>query len=180
MRDALLELLTSFDADLNRRPDVAAASAPGADLHHLLRQVLRRAADVSHGKVAVVQAITPREGSTQKLATAFFHNFGGFFDERYRQHDFLLGWENAAEWLDTLCATYSDPRLKGAADRCREDLAKVQRRYGREPFVERTGPDLAERWLVTRVVVRAWNVVLSDLFSAEGPRRHRRKAAQPH
>jgi predicted acylesterase/phospholipase RssA len=88
-------------------------------------------------KVEVVSPLVDpavSEPPAQQLAGAFFFHFGGFFDVRFRQSDFALGYRNMAYWLTHslggyLPGTDLTPAL-GAVERRYHELGWDKVRYG--------------------------------------------------
>jgi predicted acylesterase/phospholipase RssA len=50
-----------------------------------------------------------KASSSELLASEFFGAFGGFFDQRYREHDFLLGRISGLTWLHEQCGNVTTP-----------------------------------------------------------------------
>ena len=49
---------------------------------------------------------------SDRLAGDFLFHFGGFVDEDFRRHDFLVGWTNMRTWLATRADQHGfDPAL---------------------------------------------------------------------
>ncbi len=74
---------------------------PAANLEDLLLQ----AAGLEGKMEVVVEVISPDVDPSvhltadQQLSGEFLFHFGGFFDQKYRQSDFALGYRNARYWL---------------------------------------------------------------------------------
>jgi hypothetical protein len=104
------------------------ASAPKPDdPAPTLLAVLEAAAGLHGKRKVVVEIVSPdidpadHRPAAEKLAGEFLFHFGGFFDERFRQNDFALGYRNASTWLEGwLTDRVTDPVAV---------LAEVKRRY---------------------------------------------------
>ena len=93
----------------HRTQDVpAAASTPaqsGGNQAQTIVDLLRQAAGLYEKRQIDVQVISPRidPGVTaspdSQLAGEFLFHFGGFFDVKFRESDFALGFRNANYWL---------------------------------------------------------------------------------
>jgi predicted acylesterase/phospholipase RssA len=76
-------------------------SQPAASLEQLLLQ----AAGLDGKMEVVVEVISPDVDPSvhltadQQLSGEFLFHFGGFFDQKYRESDFALGYRNARYWL---------------------------------------------------------------------------------
>ncbi|HXY44496.1 MAG TPA: hypothetical protein VEH29_09935 [Acidimicrobiales bacterium] len=86
--------------------------SPAGDLEDLLLE----AAGLKGKREVIVEVISPENdpavhlGADEQLSGEFLFHFGGFFDERYRQSDFALGYRNAHYWLSWwLQGRVSDP-----------------------------------------------------------------------
>ena len=96
-RSALAEQLA---AAVSRRSDEdvleALGASPDDDLEELLKQKLRAAAGLEHKTCLDISEVVGRSGD---VAGASLARFGGFFAERTRGHDFLLGYRNMLIWM---------------------------------------------------------------------------------
>jgi hypothetical protein len=110
---AALGQLRRDQADVARRAgratgegadDDAPAHEP-ADVLGLLDTLVRAASGFEGRKAATVEVVSPvidpsvTAPPAEQLAGAFFFHFGGFFDEKFRQSDFALGYRNMHYWL---------------------------------------------------------------------------------
>ena len=112
------------DEDLH---DKSLEREPGSELEEALRTALDTAtgfAKKSHVAVAVVSPFllpdvaNGKKSPHDRLSGEFLGHFGGFFDERLRNNDFILGYESMQIWLngETGLAHYGlTPELSQAA-----------------------------------------------------------------
>ncbi|AVH68575.1 patatin-like phospholipase family protein [Nostoc sp. 'Peltigera membranacea cyanobiont' N6] len=63
-----------------------------------------KAIDTALSKNSYIQAKLDKGDTAGLLASDFFGAFGGFFDKRYREHDFLLGRLSGLVWLHQRCS----------------------------------------------------------------------------
>ncbi|MGD0594761.1 MAG: patatin-like phospholipase family protein [Acidimicrobiales bacterium] len=95
---------------------VGAAGAPRADVSATgadqpsavaasLQDLLLEAAGLNGKREVIVEVISPENdpsvhlGADEQLSGEFLFHFGGFFDQKYRESDFALGYRNAQYWL---------------------------------------------------------------------------------
>ncbi len=70
-----------------------------------LEELLLQAAGLQNKREVVVEIISPEVDAeshltaTNQLSGEFLFHFGGFFDQKYRESDFALGYRNARSWL---------------------------------------------------------------------------------
>jgi hypothetical protein len=106
----LRELLEGIDADRNHMRGLSQAtrllSVTNRAEQDPLTGVLDEITALGGKKPARVSVISPAalakdEGVSveELLAGEFLFHFGGFVDERLRQHDFAVGYESAVRWL---------------------------------------------------------------------------------
>ena len=96
------------------------------------------------------------------LATDFLGAFGGFFQERYRRHDYLVGRLSGLAWLHSL-----DP--VGEEESTRATLKLLIQRAQRDylPFQQRCGLRFPSDWLrlLRLIAVRLPYVILNDALT---------------
>lgn len=63
-----------------------------------------KAIDTALSKNSYIQGKLDKGDTAGLLASDFFGAFGGFFDKRYREHDFLLGRLSGLVWLHQRCS----------------------------------------------------------------------------
>jgi len=88
--------------------DAAGTKAPGASelATGTLEDLLLRATGLDGKREITVEVISPEVDpgvhltAAQQLSGDFLFHFGGFFDPKYRQSDFALGYRNAKFWLE--------------------------------------------------------------------------------
>ena len=101
---------------------------------------------------------------SDRLAGDFLFHFGGFVDEEFRRHDFLVGWSNMRTWL----ATWADQHGFGPA------LDEVDRRHAALGWtLEELNPtlgslDLSDKWELTRTAGHVGRVIAHDLADLVG------------
>ncbi len=88
------------------------SESPATNLEDLLFQ----AAGLDNKREIIVEVISPEVDpnvhltAEQQLSGEFLFHFGGFFDQKYRESDFALGYRNARFWLGWwLKGRVSDP-----------------------------------------------------------------------
>ncbi len=104
------------------------------------------------------------------LASDFLGAFGGFFDERYRRHDYLIGRLSGLAWLRQEGPRGEPPLLTD--DDIRAEVRELVRRARRDylPQTERSGLRFPADWLrlLRLLAVRLPYVLLSDVLAAAG------------
>jgi hypothetical protein len=99
-------------ATLARRSPVAHDAAEAGDWADLLDTLVRAASGLEGREQIKVEVVSPavdpsvRESSAEQLAGAFFFHFGGFFDVKFRQSDFALGYRNMSYWMTQYLGSY--------------------------------------------------------------------------
>ncbi len=94
---------TGIERRTNRTP--TPRSVPDIDYDSLLDTLIGEAAGLQGKDPIKVEVVSPtidpavRESPAEQLAGAFFFHFGGFFDPKFRQSDFALGFRNMSYWL---------------------------------------------------------------------------------
>jgi len=73
-------------------------------LGELVHELVTRSAGLVGKRHARVEMVSPLiDGDSppvgDRLAGDFLFHFGGFLDEEFRRHDFLVGWSNMRTWL---------------------------------------------------------------------------------
>jgi hypothetical protein len=72
-----------------------------------LEELLLQAAGLTNKREIPVAIISPKIDPTvtltadEQLSGEFLFHFGGFFDQKFRESDFSLGYRNARTWLET-------------------------------------------------------------------------------
>jgi hypothetical protein len=101
---------TDLEQRTHRAQGRRAVPAGGYDA---LLDVLAGEASGLQGKEPIkVEVVSPsidpavKKSPSEQLAGAFFFHFGGFFDERFRQSDFALGFRNMTYWLTNCLPGY--------------------------------------------------------------------------
>ena len=89
--------------------------------------------------------------SNKLLASEFFGAFGGFFDYRYREHDFILGRLSGLAWLHKNCPTIKTP----IPSDLKTDIEK--KILTKEPGLKPSG-----YLRVTRMALRAIRILLTE------------------
>ena len=94
---------TDLEQRTHREPGRRSVPAGGYDA---LLDALAGEASGLEGKEPIrVEVVSPsidpavKKSPSEQLAGAFFFHFGGFFDKRFRQSDFALGFRNMTYWL---------------------------------------------------------------------------------
>ena len=70
-----------------------------------LEDLLLQAAGLANKHEVIVEVISPLDDprikltADQQLSGEFMFHFGGFFDQKFRESDFALGYRNAQDWL---------------------------------------------------------------------------------
>jgi predicted acylesterase/phospholipase RssA len=99
-------------ATLARRRPVAHDPAEAGDWADLLDTLVRAASGLEGREQIKVEVVSPAvdpsvsESSAEQLAGAFFFHFGGFFDVKFRQSDFALGYRNMSYWMTQYLGSY--------------------------------------------------------------------------
>jgi hypothetical protein len=111
LRTALLHALREVrggEADvatLAHRRAAERDEAEAGDWADLLDTLVRAACGLEGRDQVRVEVVSPAvdpavtEPSSEQLAGAFFFHFGGFFDVKFRQSDFALGYRNMGYWM---------------------------------------------------------------------------------
>jgi predicted acylesterase/phospholipase RssA len=110
LKAAVAEALTNVqgqETDLEQRTnrEPTGRSLPAGDYDTLLDALVGEASGLEGKDPIRVEVVSPSVDPTvtkspsEQLAGAFFFHFGGFFDERFRQSDFALGFRNMSYWL---------------------------------------------------------------------------------
>jgi predicted acylesterase/phospholipase RssA len=101
---------TDLEQRTNRKP--TQRSLPVGDYDTLLDALIGEASGLEGKDQIRVEVISPsvdpavKKSPSEQLAGAFFFHFGGFFDERFRQSDFSLGFRNTSYWLTNCLPDY--------------------------------------------------------------------------
>lgn len=121
-----------------RKPVTRVVVESGYDT--MLADLIGEASGLAGKDPVKVEVISPSvdptvtESPTKQLAGEFFFHFGGFFDERFRQSDFALGYRNMAYWLKHCLPTYLDgvdlTETLTAVDAAYDKLGWDQVRFG--------------------------------------------------
>ena len=154
--------------DPSARPDPPLAPAP-ADLPSLVGQVIKGAAGLRGKRRARVEMVSPRlDGDAppiaDRLAGDFLFHFGGFVDEDFRRHDFLVGWSNMRTWLGQRAARHGFEPALAAVDRRRDEL-------GWELTTENPSLGslpLGDKWQLARTAAHVGHVISHDLVALLG------------
>ncbi len=121
------------------------APATGTPPAEGLEDLLLEAAGLSGKKAVVVEIISPDSDPSvhltaeQQLSGEFLFHFGGFFDRRFRESDFALGYRNAYFWLDW----WLDGRVSDRPG----ILAEVKEAYERLPWCNEMEGDASVKTL---------------------------------
>jgi predicted acylesterase/phospholipase RssA len=89
-----------------------AREAPADDYPAMLAALVEASTGLEGKKPVTVEVVSPTidpavtEPPSTQLAGAFLFYFGGFFDIRFRQSDFALGYRNMRFWLEHCLPTY--------------------------------------------------------------------------
>ena len=149
--------------------DAAPAEPLQGDLATAVSDLLARASGLSGKRPARVEMVSPLlDGDatpvSDRLAGDFLFHFGGFVDEEFRRHDFLVGWSNMRTWL----ATRADRHGFSPA------LDEVDRRHAALGWtLEECNPtlsslDLHDKWELTRTAGHVGHVIAHDLADLVG------------
>jgi hypothetical protein len=108
-------------------PPVAPLTPAPPGLPSLVREVVRGSAGLRGKRRARVEMVSPLlDGDSppiaERLAGDFLFHFGGFVDEDFRRHDFLVGWSNMRTWLGQRAARHGFEPALAAVDRRLDDL----------------------------------------------------------
>ncbi len=100
---------------------------PNASYADLVGQIVRHTGGLRGKREARVEMVSPLiDGDSppvsDRLAGDFLFHFGGFVDEEFRRHDFLVGWSNMRTWLGQHAAEYGFARALDEVDRRRDQL----------------------------------------------------------
>jgi hypothetical protein len=177
--DAMADDRQHLAAQQDGEPDPAppdGAAAPGSlagdppngpdqpDLSALVGELVRRSTGLHGKRQARVEMVSPLlDGAAppvaDRLAGDFLFHFGGFVDEDFRRHDFLVGWSNMRTWLGQRAARHG---LDAA-------LVEVDRRHG-ELGWELTDENpslgslpLGDKWQLVRTAAHVGRVITHDL-----------------
>jgi hypothetical protein len=99
------------ESQANRAPGESPPAGAG-DVTSILDSLVREATGLESKSPIKVEVVSPSidpsvtESPAQQLAGAFLFHFGGFFDVRYRQSDFALGYRNMRYWLANCLTSY--------------------------------------------------------------------------
>ncbi|MBD2740794.1 patatin-like phospholipase family protein [Coleofasciculus sp. FACHB-1120] len=97
-----------------------------------------------------------QEGSVAELlASDFLGAFGGFFDKRYRDHDFLLGRICGITWLHQYC----DVEITEAEV---DTIVRQSKKYLLERDPQPSDLKLSQKIRIARIVLRALRIVLTE------------------
>jgi hypothetical protein len=97
-----------------------------------------------------------QEGSAAELlASDFLGAFGGFFDKRYRDHDFLLGRICGITWLHQYC----DVEITEAEV---DTIVRQSKKYLLEQDPQPSDLKLSQKIRIVRIVLRALRIVLTE------------------
>jgi len=163
-------LAAQQDAD-GSAPDAAATTGEVAtngdrsrELSAVVTELVQRASGLHGKRQARVEMVSPLlDGDAppvaDRLAGDFLFHFGGFVDEDFRRHDFLVGWSNMRTWL----GQRSDRHGLEAA------LVEVDRRHAElgwdlvddNPSL-RSLP-LGDKWQLLRTAAHVGRVITHDL-----------------
>jgi hypothetical protein len=153
------------------------SGSAGESVEELLRDALSAAANVTGKHRIGVETISPPEAGDsssqpdgggpatgEALAGAGLFRFAGFLDERFRRHDFAVGYESALRWL-------ADGGLTRHGLTTEQSEAMIAAVTGRRPPRVRL-PErrltLGARWAAVRLLARLGLVALHDVVL--GPR----------
>lgn len=171
LNDRLTKLRADQDAlnqDLGRK--ITQRSAPPPGLAELTRSLVAAASgleDKGHVSVEVISpALSPGADQSpgQLLAGAFLFHFGGFVDQRFRQSDFTLGYNDAREWVASRLPVY----LKGVDLAPALDEVDARFRSLGWQSVSAGGANLKdltwpEKWRLVELALHVANVLREDL-----------------
>jgi predicted acylesterase/phospholipase RssA len=118
LRTALVDALAQVRGGQERVSQLAQrepAQRQGDDAVHwveILDTLIHAASGLEGRQPVRVEVISPsvdpsvREPPSAQLAGAFLFHFGGFFDIKFRQSDFALGYRNATYWMTHCLGSY--------------------------------------------------------------------------
>jgi hypothetical protein len=98
------------DAIAGRRP--LTREAPAGDYRAVLAALVQASTGLEGKDPVTVEVVSPgidpavKEPPSAQLAGAFLFHFGGFFDIRFRQSDFAVGYRNMRFWLENGLPSY--------------------------------------------------------------------------
>ena len=101
---------TDIEQRTNR--ELTGRSLPAGDYGVLLGALVGEASGLAGKDPIRVEVVSPsidpamKRSPSEQLAGAFFFHFGGFFDERFRQSDFALGFRNMSYRLTNSLPAY--------------------------------------------------------------------------
>ncbi len=128
-------------------------SVDSGDCESVLDALVREATGLQSKDPIKVEVVSPTldpsvtEPPSKQLAGSFLFHFGGFFDIRFRQSDFALGYRNMRYWLEHCLAAYLPGVDLGGA------LEKVDAEYDRLGWngVRLSGAQLAQLSVADKV-----------------------------
>jgi len=131
--------------------------------------LLTRASGLKDKRPARVEMVSPLlDGDSppvsDRLAGDFLFHFGGFVDEDFRRHDFLVGWSNMRTWLTTRAEAHGFTAA----------LAEVDRRHDALGWtLDDCNPtlgslDLGDKWELLRTAGHVGRVITHDLGDLVG------------
>jgi hypothetical protein len=141
-----------------------------SDWTTILDTLVRAASGLEERDQIRVEVVSPTvdpsvtEPPSQQLAGAFFFHFGGFFDIKFRQSDFALGYRNMRYWLTRSLGGY----LQGVD--LSDALEQVDRRYQQLGWdqIRWGGAQLGtlsrrEKWSLYRLGLHVGHVIVHDV-----------------
>ncbi|HXR54170.1 MAG TPA: patatin-like phospholipase family protein [Acidimicrobiales bacterium] len=115
---ALGDVLREVRGDQVRVASLENRTAPdhgtevAGDWTDILDTLVHAASGLEKREKIMVEVVSPTvdpavtESPSEQLAGAFFFHFGGFFDVRFRQSDFALGYRNMSYWMTQYLGSY--------------------------------------------------------------------------
>jgi hypothetical protein len=134
------------------------------DLSSLVTELVQRSTGLHGKRRARVEMVSPLlDGEAppvaDRLAGDFLFHFGGFVDEDFRRHDFMVGWSNMRTWLGQRAARHGLEAALVEVDRRRDDLgwklADENPSFGSLP--------LGDKWQLLRTAAHVGHVISHDL-----------------
>ncbi|MEI7592034.1 MAG: hypothetical protein WCK41_02300 [Actinomycetes bacterium] len=142
---------------------------PSDDLAKLLHDLVHRASGLQGKRRAQVEMVSPLlDGDSppiaDRLAGDFLFHFGGFVDEDFRKHDFLVGWNNMRTWLAQRASQHGFEPALDAVDKRRRALG-----WRLKPENPSLGSlPLGDKWQLTRAAAHVGRVISHDIIGLLG------------
>ena len=140
------------------------ADSDQTDLSSLVADLVRRSTGLHGKRQARVEMVSPLlDGDAppiaDRLAGDFLFHFGGFVDEDFRRHDFLIGWSNMRTWLGQRAARHGLEAAIIEVDRRHDELGWPL--TNENPSL-RSLP-LGDKWQLLRTAAHVGHVITHDL-----------------